>query len=102
MTLQEQADILAAAVAGKTLEQKSKHITEDWRLTPPDHQFSFDYNVYRVKEEPRILHQYIIKPFNKRLCLTYHFYATAEEARVDCPFGEIVGPASWTRIEVPA
>jgi len=104
MNLKEQAAILAAAIEGKTLKVRRKGDDKTWTLFPPEEHSWFDFYRFEytiVEPEPRILHQYIIKDSDGRFCLSYHFYGTTEEAQSVCTYEKVIGPALWTRIEVP-
>lgn len=104
MNLKEQAAILAAAIEGKTLKVRRKGDDKTWTLFTPKHDSWFDFSrfEYAIAEpKPSVMHQYILKDSDGRFCLTYHFYSTSEEAVFACPNAEVIGPALWTRIEVP-
>ncbi len=70
MTLQEQLEIIQAAIDGKEIEILNP-ITKTWRNVPEQHSNStltcnFGLNTYRIKPEPKKeikLHQYLV--FNK-------------------------------------
>ena len=108
MNLKEQAAILAAAIEGKTLKVRRKGDDKTWTavFACPNAEEDSWFDFYRieyaiVEPEPRILHQYIIKDSDGRFCLSYHFYGTTEEAQSVCTQAKVIGPALWTRIEVP-
>lgn len=103
MTLQEQANILAAALAGKALERCPRAFPNEWRDSPytPDTRLNFQDHIYRVKvPSPRILHQYIIRMTSGDYKTTISFHANADEVYQKCGYRN-AKPAPWTRIEVP-
>lgn len=104
MTLQEQANILAAALAGKALERCHRAFPNEWRDSPytPDTRLNFQDHIYRVKvPPPRILHQYIILTRAGQQKMTQYFYPSPEEALKHSMSSISAIPAPWTRIEVP-
>lgn len=107
MTLQEQADILAAALAGKTLERCRRTFPNEWRDNPctPNTGLNFQDYIYRVKvPTPLVLHRYIILTRAGQWKMTQFFYSSPEEALKHCmsiTSATSATPAPWTRIEVP-
>lgn len=103
MNLKEQAAVIAAAIEGKPLKIRQRGLTKWYEFKPhPDTTFDFKGFEYAIEEpEPLVLHQYIIKDAAGGFCLSHRLYRTSEEAGLIWPHAEVVGPAPWTRIEVP-
>ena len=77
MTLQEQLEIIQAAIDGKEIEILNP-ITKTWRNVPEQHSnytliCNFGLNAYRIKPEPKKeikLHQYLIKNLSTNCYIT--------------------------------
>lgn len=101
MNLNQQAAIIAAAIAGEELKLRQIGATKWTNFKPhPDMTFNFKGFEYAVaKPELRVLHQYIVRMTSGNYKMTLSFYASPEEVYAKTGYRD-AQPAAWTRIEV--
>lgn len=112
MTLQEQLEIIQAAIDGKEIEILNP-ITKTWRNVPEQHSnytliCNFGLNAYRIKPEPKKeikLHQYLIQNLTtKEYISTTGYYpdinACKQSMKTSCTYWKIIDKLPHTEITV--